>query len=200
MLAGEATRDSSLTVLYERGEAFSDFLENTRRRREGWHRINDSVRIADSSLTRARAAGGNFRLLVIAIDSCGDSMQQVPYVARLAELVPGLALRIVPPAVGATAQQAHRSLDGRTATPTFILLDEEGRSAGCVVEHPRALRHWVRDHRDSMPNTALHEHMATWYAADRGAGIVHEIVELMENARAGNTLCERGEARTGSAF
>lgn len=200
MFAAAPARDSSLLALYDRGEAFSDFLENTRRRREGWHKINDSVQIADSSLTRARAAGGSFKLLVVAIDACGDSMQQLPYVARLAELVPGLVLRIVPPAVGASVQQTHRSLDGRTATPTFVLLDEQGRDVGCVVEHPRALRNWVKANRDAMSSTALHEYMATWYAGDRGAGIVHEVVELMEKARAGTPVCERGDVRSDGAF
>ncbi len=194
------TADSSLLALYARGEAYPEFLENTRRRREGWHAINDSVRIADSSLVRARAMGGNFKLLVVAIDACGDSMQQVPYVARLAELVPGLALRIVPPAVGAAAQQSHRSLDGRTATPTFILLDEQGRDVGCIVEYPRALRGWTHARRDTMLSGPLHEYTAAWYKTDRGASIVHEVVELMEQARAGSAVCERGEAKSAEAL
>ncbi len=195
-----AGADSTLLALYARGEAYPEFLENTRRRREGWHSINDSVRIADSSLVRARMAASKFKLLVVAIDACGDSMQQVPYVARLAELVPGLALRIVPPAVGATAQQSHRSLDGRTATPTFILLDEQGQDVGCIVEYPRELRRWTHAQRDTMKSGPLHDYAAAWYKADRGASIVHEVVELMEQARAGTPVCERGEAKPAGAL
>ncbi len=184
--------DSTLAALFDGGQAFPEFLEATRRRREGWHAVTDSVQIADSSLARARAVGGTWRLLVIAIDSCGDSMQQVPYAARFAELVPGLSLRIVSPTAGAAVQASHRSLDGRSATPTFVLLDADGRDAGCIVELPRVLRHGMHVRRDSLPSDALQEYKRDWYAGDRGAGIVHELVELLEGARDGRPVCERG--------
>ncbi len=187
-----APADSSLIALFESGQAFPEFLEATRRRREGWHRISDSVSIADSTVVRARAVPGTWRLLVVAVDACGDSMQQVPYVARLAALVESLSVRIVLPADGATVQGSHRALDGRRATPTYVLLDQSGRDVGCIVELPRAIREWTHAQRDSLSSDALHEYRADWYTADRGASIAAEIVELMERAHAGEPVCERG--------
>ncbi len=184
--------DSSLVALFGGGQAFPDFLAAARRRREGWLRVNEAVQIADSSVARARAVGGEWRLLVVAIDACGDSMQQVPYVARLAELVDGLSVRIVPPSEGALVQSAHRSLDGRTATPTFVLIDSSGADVGCLVELPREIRRWTHVRRDSMSSDALHEYRRRWYDADQGASVVHEVVELMEQAKLGTPLCERG--------
>ena len=184
--------DSSLVALFEGGQAFPDFLDAARRRREGWLSINAGVGIADSSVARARAVGGEWRLLVVAIDACGDSMQQVPYVARLADLVDGLSVRIVPPTEGAHVQAAHRSMDGRTATPTFVLIDSTGADMGCIVELPREIRHWTHARRDSMSSDALHEYRREWYAEDKGASIVQEVVELMEQAKSGAPLCERG--------
>lgn len=191
-LAEVSRPDSSLVALFEGGQAFPDFLDAARRRREGWLKVNGEVQIADSSVARARAVGGQWRLLVVAIDACGDSMQQVPYVARLAELVDGLIVRIVPPSEGALVQEAHRSLDGRKATPTFVLIDSTGADAGCIVELPREIRRWTHVRRDSMSSDALHEHRREWYDADKGASIVSEIVELMEQAKNGAPMCERG--------
>jgi hypothetical protein len=134
---------------------------------------------------------------VIAIDACGDSMQQVPYVARLAERVEGLSMRIVLPSVGSAVQRAHRSLDGRTATPTYVLLDESGADRGCVVELPREMRDWTHARRDTMKNDALHAYRNEWYARDKGASIVREMVELMEAAKSGTRICAQGSGPAG---
>ncbi len=185
--------DSSLVVLHQSGQTFPDFLEATRSRREGWHRITDSVAIADSMVARANAAGGSWRLLVIAIDACGDSMQQVPYVARLGQLVDSLDVRIVLPGEGSAVQETHRSLDGRKATPTYVLIDASGKEAGCFVELPREIREWTHARMDSLSREERYAYRADWYAADKGASVVREVIELIEGARAGTPLCDRGQ-------
>ncbi len=189
--------DSTHNALYAAGQAFPEFLEATVRRREGWHRINDAVMLEESVVARARAVGGNWRILVIAVDGCGDSMQQVPYVARLAERVEGLSMRIVTPTVGSVVQRAHRSLDGRAATPTYVLLDETGADRGCVVELPREVREWTHARRDTMKTEALYAYRNEWYARDKGASIVKEMVELMEAAKNGTRICAQGTGPAG---
>lgn len=191
--AAAASRDSSLLELFQSGQTFPDFLDAAKRRREGWLAITAGVRVDDAMVARARAVGGRWHVLVVAIDSCGDSMQQVPFAARLAELVPGLELRIVTPTQGAAVQAAHRSLDGRGTTPTYVLLDAEGRDVGCMVEFPRELREWNHARLDSLSSGKRHEYMAEWYKKNHGADVVREIVEMMEAAKAGSPVCMRGE-------
>jgi hypothetical protein len=189
--------DSAWSAIYAQAQPFPEFLEASRNRLPEWYRVVDAVTIADSSLARARAVGGQWRLLVVAADTCGDSLRQVPYVARLAELVPGLSLRIATPSIGAAVQEAHRSLDGRRATPTYLLLDDRGDARGCIVELPRPLReslHARRTEGTRESNRALAESALAWYTADRGASIVHEVVELLERARDGKPMCDRGTA------
>lgn len=193
MPKSSAASDSTLQALFASGQAFPEFLEATRRRREGWHRITDSVAIEDSLVTRANAVGGSWQLLIIAIDACGDSMQQVPYVARLGALVDSLDVRIVLPTAGAPIQETHRSLDGRKATPTFVLLDASGGEAGCMVELPREIREWTHARLDSLSSDERYAYRAEWYAADKGASVVREVIELMERARSGSPMCERGQ-------
>ncbi len=190
-----APADSALLALYESGRAFPEFLAAAKARREGWLRIADSARVEDALLARARAVGGKWKLLVIAIDACGDSMNSVPYLAKLAEQVPGLALRIVLPTPGRPVQQAHRSMDGRTATPTIVLLDEQGGDRGCIVELPREIRHWAHGVRSTVSSDSLHAGIHAFYERNHGVGIVTEAVEMLEAARAGQSVCERGEAK-----
>lgn len=187
--------DSALVALYQSGQAFPDFLAATRSRREGWLRLADSAQVAPTLIERARKVGGSWRLLVVAVDACGDSMNTVPWLARLISAVPGLDMRIVSPADGKAVQQAHRSLDGRTATPTFVLLDAAGAERGCIVEQPRALREWSTAARASVSLDSVHAGIRAFYARNAGEAITTEFVEMLEAAAAGRTHCDRGTAR-----
>jgi hypothetical protein len=189
-----AAADSSLLAVYDKGQTFSDFVTKATARRDGWLRLQRDAVVSPALLARARAVGGRWRLLVIARDGCGDSMNSVPYAARLADSVPGLALRIVTPDDGATVARAHRTQDGRPATPTFVLLDSTAREAGCLVELPSPLRQWTNKARFAVSDDSLHAYRATFYANDHGVSVTTELVELLEAARAGAPRCDRQTA------
>ncbi|WP_411279420.1 thioredoxin family protein [Gemmatimonas sp.] len=185
-------QDSTLLALFASGQSFPDFLAAAKARREGWISIADGARVNDALVARAKAVGGTWHLLVVAIDACGDSMNNVPYLAKLSELVPGLDLRIVLPLNGRAVQDSHRSLDGRTATPTFVLLDDKGNDVGCIVELPRDIRDWAHGVRSTVSSDSLHAGIRTFYAANRGVAITTEAVELLEAAKAGSPRCASG--------
>lgn len=187
--------DSVLRTLFERGQTFAGFVEQATARREGWVRLQREAMISPALLARARSVGGTWQLLVIAIDGCGDSMNSVPYAARLADSVPGLSLRIVLPTAGRAVQESHLSLDGRTATPTFVLLDNLGNDVGCVVELPAPLRQWNHKYRTKISDDSLHAYRSSFYAKDRGVSVSTELVEMLEAARAGTPRCDRQMTR-----
>ncbi|BAH39213.1 MAG TPA: thioredoxin family protein [Gemmatimonas aurantiaca] len=185
--------DSSMLALFKSGQTFPDFLAAAKARREGWLRLADSAVVSDALVARARAVGGTWHLMIIAIDSCGDSMNSVPYVAKLASQVPGLELRIVLPTAGKAVQERFRSLDGRATTPTFILLDETGHDRGCITELPKGIRGWATSSRAAkMPSDSLRAGINAFYVQNRGESIVTETIEMMEAARRGAVVCERG--------
>ena len=185
--------DSTLLALFSSGQSFPDFLAAAKARREGWLKMADSARVDDALVARAKAVGGTWHLLVVAIDACGDSMNNVPYLAKLSESVPGLDLRIVLPVNGRPVQDTHRSLDGRTATPTIVLLDSKGNDVGCIVELPREIRDWAHGVRGTVSSDSLHAGIRSFYAANRGVAITTEAVEMLEAAKAGSPRCSRGQ-------
>jgi Thioredoxin len=187
--------DSTLLQLQASGQTFTDFLAAAKARREGWLRLADSAQVDEALLARARAVGGTWRVLVVAIDACGDSMNSVPYLAKLAASVPGIDLRIVLPVNGRAVQSTHRSMDGRQATPTIVLLDSTGRDVGCIVELPQGIRRWAHGVRSSVSSDSLHAGIRAFYAKDRGRGITTEMVELLEAAKQGQMVCERGPSQ-----
>ena len=187
--------DSTLLTIFSKGQAFTEFVAQAKARREGWLRLQRDAVVKPELLARARAVGGTWQLLVIARDGCGDSMNSVPYAARLADSVPGLTLRIVSPVDGQAAANTHRTEDGRTATPTFILLDATGNDVGCLVELPAPLRQWTHKARSKVSDDSLHTYRNTFYAKDAGVSVSTELVELLEAAHAGTPKCDRQRAQ-----
>lgn len=177
----------TLEELYRAGTTFDAFLEAAEARRELWLKNRGRAAVADDIVERARATGP-WKLLVIAVDGCSDSVSTIPYIARLTELVPDLELRIVHPDAARDVMEAHRTPDGRAATPTVLLLDASFTERGCWIERPSELQTWWLGSED-LPQEERVERKMEWYDGDLGVSTVREIVEMMEAAAAGRTAC-----------
>lgn len=191
--------DTVLAAAWDAGVPFAAFAPTIRARKEEWRRGIDSARVDAATVARGRKAGGTWRLLVVATDNCGDSMRALPVLAALDDSLPNLELRVVAPAQGRAVQEAHRAWNGRVVTPTIVLLDAAGRPAGCIVERPAPVRAMQRASYGALmagrvTNDSLTRVMLRWWDGDRGASIAAEAVELLESAKAGLPLCERGIA------
>lgn len=125
-------------ALWESGQSYDEFRQEITARRSLWQRNTERADVSEDVVARARAVPGTWRLLVVAFDRCSDSVSTVPYIAELAARVDGLELRIIPPDAGRAIVAAHPTPDGRAATPTVLLLDDDWRPAGAWVEPPRS--------------------------------------------------------------
>jgi Thioredoxin len=182
-------RDHRIERVYRGGVGFPAFLDAARKRAAEWRRIYDDAEVPEPLVRRAAAVGGTWRLLAISADWCGDSVHTVPYVARLAEAVPGLELRLVDRDAGQPLLESRRTPDGRTATPTVILLDAAQRDAGCWIERPSRLQTWVLGHKAVLAHDDLYAGRDAWYDEDGGRETLREIVEMIEAAAAGHPRC-----------
>lgn len=180
---------TELARLWDAGVDFPEFLENARRRRATWRANRERAEVPDGLLVRVEAAGGPWKLLAVAEDWCGDSAHNVPYLAELADRASNVELRIVGSRTGAAVTAAHRTPDGRSATPTVVLLDQGFGDRGCLVERPPELQERVLAMRDSLPRAALHQEVIAWYEEDRGRSTLAEIVDVIEAAARGGRRC-----------
>jgi hypothetical protein len=187
--AGSAiARTDSLASLYAGGQTWGDFFAAAKARRTLWVDNYEQGVPSEALLARARAVGGTWRFLVVAVDSCSDSANTIPYLARLVEMVPGLELRIVTPAAGKGVMEAHRTDDARAATPTVLLLDETFQERGCFVERPAALRRMLAE--AGSDDEARYKRKMDWYQEDAGVATVGDLVALLEGAAAGAPVCD----------
>jgi len=174
--------DSSLDSLYASGVPFDRFLAAAEARKSAWERNWENSLVPDDVLAAARALSGRWRLLIIAVDACSDSVNTVPYLARLSALAPQIEIRIISPAAGRALQEAHRTPDGRAATPTVIILDEAGRDIGAWVERPAELQQAGMAARAAGTFDAYLSGKQAWYDRDAGASTLREVVQLLTAA------------------
>jgi hypothetical protein len=188
VLAAGVTVDDELRSVYQRGRSYEVFLDNATQRAELWHGNTEKAEGIDMALVdRARAVGGTWRFLAVAIDSCSDSVSTIPYLARLVSMVDGLEMRVVDPTAGRGVMESHRTPDGRPSTPTVLILNEEWEEVGCFIERPPKLQTWILEEAFG-PDEVFSNKMA-WYAEDAGDNTVEAFVEALEAASRGEKIC-----------
>jgi len=179
-VAGPARDEVNYGALYAQGITFAEFLDQVRARREEWRAHYNDATVSADLITRMRALPDRRRILVVAADYCFDSTNTIPYVARLADAVPErLQLRVLDPTRGQPIMEAHKTPDGRAATPTIAILGEDGRFIAAWTERPTATQSWFLEQQKVMMQKPLHDQLEAWYASDAGKTTVAEIAALL---------------------
>ena len=129
---------------------------------------------------RLKQAGDGLSLLVVAEAACSDSVNTVPFIAELANRA-GIALRIVRRDPGKALLEKYQTPDGRSATPTVVIL-RGGQDVGAWVERPKALQDWMIQSTSVRTNERMERKMA-WYEWDRGDSTLADFLATVEHAR-----------------
>ncbi|HXW97429.1 MAG TPA: thioredoxin family protein [Gemmatimonadales bacterium] len=162
--------------LWAKGMTFAQFVAVADERYRGlWEGV---YRIA-SVPEWARLPGTEERkLLVLAEDWCGDASNIVPAVAKWADANPGLSLRIIrrdeyPAVMDRYLTRGSRSI------PIVIVLDRDFHEIGHWGPRPSELQAWVMANKDTVPNPERYKEVRRWYAQDRGASTLRELMIAM---------------------
>jgi hypothetical protein len=176
----KAPRQPDYAALYEQGVAYETFLAGVSERAEEWRRNAKEAVVPEEALATLRGLEGRRRLLVVTVASCSDSVATIPYLAKLVEGAPDrLEMRLVNSTVGRPVMEAHRTPDGRAATPTVIVLDAEGRFLAAWIERPVALQAWHAEQKVTNTTRSLLPAKMQWYADDGGRSTVGELVAVL---------------------
>ena len=183
--------DVDLRELYEAGQTWDEFLAGADRRRELWVENWEEVspHLEPELFDRVAAVGGEWHFLVVAVAGCSDSVNTVPFLARLAASADNVHMRVVDSDVGADVMSSHPTPDGRGATPTIVLMNGDFEEAGCFIERPRWLRDYTLENPEDLDRTELYRWKMGWYAGDRGHSTAVELVEMLEAAASGSPQC-----------
>jgi hypothetical protein len=108
---------------WERGLTWSHFLEDeVEKNVELWKGVYDTHRTPEWAIERVEALGGDWKLLTIAEDWCGDASNTVPVVVRFVEAASNLDLRILKRDENPELMDSYLT-DGSRSIPVVIVLD-----------------------------------------------------------------------------
>lgn len=172
------TKEQGVRERYMEGATFTEYLEGVEKNRDLWRAVWERVRLPVELVEEARRIPGRWHLLALSEDWCGDAVNTLPVVARFAEAVPGLELRVVGRDDNPDLMDAHLT-DGRARSiPVVIVLDEDFREIGWWGPRPAELQAWVLDHLD-LPSAERYREVRRWYARDRGRTALLELMDLL---------------------
>ena len=160
--------------LWEVALPYERFVAASEQHRGLWEGIYRLMRVPEWAF-QAVPPGTRRRLLVIAEDWCGDASSTIPAVARFADVVPGMELRVL-------RRDEHPELmdryltNGARAIPIVIVLDEAWRELGHWGPRPAALQAFVMENRPLVPKAELYPQVRRWYARDRGETTLREVL------------------------
>ena len=154
--------------------SFEQFVAQARpEHRALWEGIH---RHAKSPQWAAELVGGRkLHLLALTEDWCMDTSNTLPFLARVAESVPGVDLRMI--VRDANPEIMGRYLtNGARAIPVVLVLDENFREVGRWGPRPSELQAWVMANKDVLPKAERLREQRKWYARDRGETTVREVL------------------------
>lgn len=164
---------------FETGETFAQFMAKDFANKLFWVQMYKRAIVSDEIVRRAKALGGRWHLLVLNEDWCGDSVNILPYVAKLADAVPNFELRILGRDANLDIMDAHLTGKSRSI-PIIILLDENFSECGWWGPRPTELQRWVIEEGLKLSKDERYKQARAWYARDRGASTMNEIVSIFE--------------------
>lgn len=167
---------------WDAAQRFSEFVASAQQLAQQWRDTYRLAKVPDDVAARAAAVPGRWHLAILVEDWCGDAVNTVPFVARLAELAPNLEVRVFGRDANPDLMDAHLSPTGGQAIPVVIVYDADGNEHGWWGSRPGPLTAWFEAEGRAMEKEARYKHVRAWYARDRGRTTLDEIVALIERA------------------
>ena len=175
-----ATESPSHQALYDSGIEFGLFLDQAERRRETWLGNFDKGGVSPALQQRLDALHGSFYLIAVAVDGCSDSVNTIPYLAHLVGATDSISMRVVSPDAGRHIMEAHKTVDGRAATPTVLILDADFNEIGVFIERPTELQNWAQGEGKDLGSGEFMKAKFAWYDEDLGQQTMSEVVDQIE--------------------
>jgi len=170
---------------FEAAESLPAFIDRAVANHDLWVMTHKRATLTAEQLARAATLPGTWHLLVLLEDWCGDAVNSVPVIQRLADANPNITLRVLERDRNLDLMDAHLT-NGARAIPLVIAYDADFVERGHWGARPAPLQQWVREHGMQLDKEERYKQVRTWYVRDRGATIAEEMLTLLERA-AGNS-------------
>ena len=173
--------DRSLRARYLGAPDFQAMLGSVQKNAELWAGIARRAHVDEEFLDRVARLGRRWHLLALSEDWCGDAVNTLPVISRLAELSPLVDLRVLSRDSNEDLMAAHLTGVSRSI-PVVIALDEQFVERGWWGPRPSELQRFVLGSGQGLDKVSRYRDVRTWYARDHGATTLDELISLLERA------------------
>ena len=175
---------TDMRARFESALSFPQYLETVRKNEDLWRGVHDRVRLPDGVVDEARKLPGAWHLLALSEDWCGDAVNILPVISRLAEWLPNVDLRVLSRDENLDIMDAHLTNGTSRSIPIVILLDENYVERAWWGPRPREIQEWVMEEGMKMDPGPRYARVRRYYARDKGRAILSELLDLLRSAAA----------------
>jgi len=174
--------DFDYRTYWDQGFTWDDYLGREVKEHRGlWEGVWTRSQVPEWAVRTASRIGGEWKLLVISEDWCGDASNTVPVIARLASVLPNVEMRVVKRDEHPALMDRHLT-NGSRSIPLAIVLRPDWSVAGQWGPRPTELQAFVlREKKAALrPTGEIYRDVRQWYARDRGETTIREILDVFE--------------------
>jgi Thioredoxin len=166
---------------FESAPTFEEYLETVERNRDLWRGVYAHARLPEDVVRDARALPGGWHLVALSEDWCGDAVNTLPVIARLATEA-GWELRIFARDANPDLMDAHLTNGRSRSIPVVIVYDQDFNEVGWWGPRPGEIQRWVLGEGLAMPSPERYKVVRRWYAKDHGATTLRELLDVFPRA------------------
>jgi hypothetical protein len=123
----------------ERGMSYEEFKTSMTRNRERFEENERRAVLSPDDLAPFAALPRGLRVLVLAEDWCGDVVENLPILGRIAKETGKLELRVFLRDQNAELMDRYLNQGKFRSIPVFAFFDDEMREVGHFIERPRSV-------------------------------------------------------------
>jgi hypothetical protein len=163
------------------GQTFEEFVTAAKKYQELWTLGARRATVPADVTERFATLTTPVRFVVLNEDWCLDAVGVVPYLAKLADENPMLALRNFGRDANPDLRDTHLT-NGSRSIPAVIAYDSDWTELGWWGPRPSELQKWVLTIGVNTEKEERYRYIRTWYARDHGATPLREIADIVMNA------------------
>lgn len=173
--------DLDFRTYWDNAFSWEDYLNReVQKNEEMWRGVYARSVVPEWVMERGAQVGGDWKLLVISEDWCGDAFNTVPVMARLAEVLPNIQIRVVKRDENVELMNEFLT-NGSQSIPLVIVLRPDFSVAGRWGPRPPELQDFVLTEKKAgvRPVDEIYREVRRWYARDKGESTLRQLLDVM---------------------
>lgn len=125
----------SLKERFNQGQSFQEYLTAVKENQSLWENNYQQFEVSPETKKILSDIKQKFYVLAIAEDWCGDSVRNLPVMAKLVEALPDSELRVIRRDLNLDLMERY-TIDGKKKIPTVVFLDPNFKEVAVWIEKP----------------------------------------------------------------